>query len=93
MTEEILLQLSRDCDEFLVHAADVEGLCRGIQRDVVKVLSNSPLKVTYAGGISTFEDLEIIKNIGSDKVDFTVGSALDLFGGKLEFKKIVEYCR
>lgn len=93
LTEEILLQLSRDCDEFLVHAADVEGLCRGIQRDVVKVLSNSPLKVTYAGGISTFEDLEIIKNIGSDKVDFTVGSALDLFGGKLEFKKIVEYCR
>lgn len=91
LTGEVLRQLAGSCSEFLVHAADVEGLCKGIQKDVVSILSESPVKATYAGGIATFADLDIIKRLGKDKVDFTVGSALDIFGGKMKFTDVINY--
>ena len=71
------------CAEFLVHAADVEGLCRGIDSDLVALLGSwGGIPITYAGGAATFEDLEEIDQASNGRVDVTVGSALDIFGGK-----------
>lgn len=78
------------CDEFLVHAVDVEGKASGIEEGVATLLGEwGKLPTTYAGGIHTYEDLDILKTLGKEKIDFTIGSALDLFGGKLEFEKVV----
>lgn len=82
--------LSDNCDEFLVHAADVEGLAKGIDPKLVAILSNSPIPVTYAGGVHSFEDLEILESLGKGRVDYTIGSALDLFGGKMKFSEVLE---
>ena len=84
--------LSGYCDEFLVHAADVEGKTGGIQEDVAKILGeHSPVPSTYAGGISSFGDIEKLRVLGDEKVDFTVGSTLDIFGGKMSFERIAGY--
>ena len=91
LTEKSLNELSGYCDEFLVHGADVEGLQRGIQKDLVKILSKSPIPVTYAGGVSDYSDLELIKTLGEGRVDVTIGTALDIFGGSMEFDKVLEY--
>ena len=92
--KELFYELYKYCDEFLVHAVDVEGKANGIEADVVAILGElEGIKVTYAGGISSYEDIELLKKLGNNKVDFTVGSALDIFGGNLEYKKIVEIGR
>lgn len=92
LNEESLEYFSGFCNEFLVHAVDVEGKAAGIEEEVAALLGNwGKLPSTYAGGIHTYEDLDKLKNLGKGKVDFTIGSALDLFGGVLEFKKVVEY--
>jgi phosphoribosylformimino-5-aminoimidazole carboxamide ribotide isomerase len=71
------------CDEFLIHAADVEGLCRGIDVDLVELLGNwGKCPVTYAGGAASMDDLLRVEEYGRGRVDVTVGSALDLFGGR-----------
>lgn len=76
-------RLAPFCDEFLIHAADVEGLCRGIDADLVALLGSwGKCPVTYAGGAATMEDLLLVESAGQGAVDVTVGSALDLFGGK-----------
>jgi phosphoribosylformimino-5-aminoimidazole carboxamide ribotide isomerase len=68
--------------EFLIHATDVEGLCKGFDSDLVKLLGSwGKAPVTYAGGISSLADIQAIENLSQGRVDFTVGSALDLFGG------------
>lgn len=88
----IIEKLSKYCDEFLVHAVDVEGKANGIEGDVAALLGKEcSAPVTYAGGISSYDDLELLKRLGRGKVDFTVGSALDLFGGKLKFEDIVAF--
>ncbi|MCO5052777.1 MAG: phosphoribosylformimino-5-aminoimidazole carboxamide ribotide isomerase [Verrucomicrobiae bacterium] len=70
------------CAEFLIHAVDVEGLCRGIDRRLVTHLAEwSPLPVTYAGGANSLADLETVTALGRGKVHLTIGSALDIFGG------------
>lgn len=75
-------RLAPFCAEFLIHAADVEGLCRGIDEDLVSLLGSwGKIPVTYAGGAASMEDVERVQNAGHGKVDVTVGSALDLFGG------------
>ena len=77
------LRLARYCDEFLVHAADVEGKQQGMDDDLIRFLAaHSPIPATYAGGAKTLEDLKHVKDISGGKVDLTIGSALDLFGGK-----------
>lgn len=88
---ETLDFLSEYCSEFLVHAVDVEGKAEGIEREVARLLGSwGKLPVTYAGGVHSYEDLELLKKLGQTKVDVTIGSALDLFGGKLEFERIAK---
>jgi phosphoribosylformimino-5-aminoimidazole carboxamide ribotide isomerase len=78
-----LQKLSESCAEFLVHAVDIEGLCKGIDRELVEKLGQwSPIPVTYAGGANSIFDLETVTKLGQGKVDLTIGSALDIFGGK-----------
>ncbi len=90
-------RLASYCSEFLIHAADVEGKCQGIQKDLVAKLgswiSNSSISkpLTYAGGISSFDDLKTIHEFGKEKIDFTIGSALDIFGGNLPYKDVVKW--
>lgn len=82
VTGELMDRLSAYCDEFLVHGVDVEGRCKGIEADLVAVLGRMEgLPVTYAGGISSQDDIDQIEALGNAKIDFTVGSALDIFGG------------
>ena len=86
-------RLAPFCDEFLIHAADVEGLCRGIDADLVALLGSwGNLPVTYAGGAATMADLHLVEQAGNGAVDVTVGSALDLFGGNgLIYKDLVTW--
>ncbi|MBP5440509.1 MAG: phosphoribosylformimino-5-aminoimidazole carboxamide ribotide isomerase [Fibrobacter sp.] len=83
INKETLEDLAQYCDEFLIHAADVEGKQQGMDDELIKFLAeNSPIPVTYAGGAKSLEDLEHCKEISNGKIDLTIGSALDLFGGK-----------
>lgn len=89
LTREYILMLADRCDEFLVHAVDSEGRQRGIERGAAAVLGGIPeITATYAGGISSFGDIEELERIGGGRLDFTVGSALDLFGGAMPFEKL-----
>jgi phosphoribosylformimino-5-aminoimidazole carboxamide ribotide isomerase len=82
ISPETLQQLAGSCSEFLVHAADVEGLCQGIDLELVEKLGRwSPSPTTYAGGASSLADLEAVSRHGGGKIDLTIGSALDIFGG------------
>jgi phosphoribosylformimino-5-aminoimidazole carboxamide ribotide isomerase len=90
VTPENLQKLASYCDEFLVHGVDVEGMQCGIVEDLVRLLGeHSPIPVTYAGGVRSLEDMELVKELGNDKVDATIGSALDCFGGKLKYDDVV----
>jgi phosphoribosylformimino-5-aminoimidazole carboxamide ribotide isomerase len=82
ISRETLGKLSGSCAEFLVHAVDVEGLCRGVDQELVSLLGEwSPIPTTYAGGASSLADLEAVTRLGQGKIDLTIGSALDIFGG------------
>ena len=77
-----LEKFSQHCAEFLIHAVDVEGLCRGIDRELVSLLGQfTPIPTTYAGGANSLADLEAVTQLGFGKIDLTIGSALDIFGG------------
>jgi phosphoribosylformimino-5-aminoimidazole carboxamide ribotide isomerase len=92
VTAESLTELATCCDEFLVHGVDVEGKQCGILEDLVVLLGDhSPIPVTYAGGVRSLDDLELVKRLGKDKVDATVGSALDCFGGELKYDAVVAW--
>ena len=94
LNEWTLETLACYCDEFLVHAVDVEGKANGIEEELVRMLGNwQGIPVTYAGGVGSFEDLEKLKTLGKDAVDVTVGSALDIFGGEVPYRKVLEICR
>lgn len=88
----ILDRLSGFCDEFLVHAVDVEGRCRGIEKPLVRLLGQwGQQPITYAGGIHSMADIRAIEQLGRGAIDFTVGSALDLFGGRgLKYRDLAE---
>ena len=86
---ELLEKLGSYCDEFLVHAVDVEGKSSGIEKNVVETLGKLEDKaVTYAGGIHSMKDISFIREKGNGRVDFTIGSALDLFGGKIKYANL-----
>lgn len=95
VTPRLLEQLGAFCSEFLLHAADVEGLCQGIEQDVVRLLGDAcPLPCTYAGGGRRLEDLELVARLSTGRVDLTFGSALDLFGGTgVRYEDCVRYNR
>lgn len=93
VSEETLHKLSKYCCEFLVHAVDVEGKQQGIEAELVEQLALwSPIPMTYAGGISSMADLELLAKAGKGKIDFTVGSALDIFGGNgITYQEVVNW--
>ena len=92
ITPELLNKLSKYCDEFLIHAVDVEGKQSGIEKALMALLGDwGKLPITYAGGVASFEDLEEIKALGKNKVNVTIGSALDLFGGQMGYKDVLRY--
>ncbi len=77
-----LARLAVHCDEFLVHAVDAEGLCGGVDLNLVgRLAEGSPIPVTYAGGARSIHDLEEVSAVGKGRVHLTIGTALDLFGG------------
>jgi len=85
-------QLAGYCDEFLVHGVDVEGKCSGVESQLVKMLGSwQQIPVTYAGGIGSIEDLERFRKDCGGNLDFTIGSALDLFGGSIAYDFIKRY--
>ena len=93
LKESTLDLLANYCDEFMIHAVDVEGKASGIDKELVTMLGNwSKIPITYAGGVGSFEDIELIKKLGQNKIDVTVGSALDLFGGNMKFEEVLKKC-
>ena len=89
ITEDLLEQLAGYCDEFLVHAVDVEGKNGGIETGLVRMLSDyDGIPDTYAGGVHSWDDIELLKKLGKGKIDMTIGSALDLFGGTLSYERL-----
>lgn len=92
MNRETVEELCEYCDEFLIHAVDVEGKQHGIEENVAKVIGKMQnVTATYAGGISSFEDLKLLSKLGKGKIDFTIGSALDIFGGNMKFEEVAAY--
>lgn len=92
LNEETLERLSGYCGEFLVHAVDVEGRAGGIEEEVASLLGRScQIPVTYAGGVHSFEDLRKLRELGEGRVDVTIGSALDLFGGSMKFEEVLSF--
>ena len=86
-----LKELSGYCAEYLVHAVDVEGKQSGIDLALLRILADgAPIPVTYAGGISSFADIDLIDEYGRGVIDYTIGSALDIFGGALSYDAVVE---
>lgn len=80
----LLERLAEHCDEFLIHAADVEGRQQGMDWELVALLAHiSPIPTTYAGGAKDLSDLDRLHSAGSGRLDLSIGSALDIFGGKL----------
>lgn len=87
----VLSELSSYCDEFLIHAVDVEGKSSGIEIPLVRLLAQfSDRPVTYAGGVGNFRDLESLRIEGRNQIDVTIGSALDLFGGPMSLQQVLE---
>eukprot|EP00127_Corallochytrium_limacisporum_P001950 Clim_evm105s88 gene=Clim_evmTU105s88 len=86
-------QLSEHCSEFLIHAADVEGLCNGVDIELVRMLGTCvELPCTYAGGARNIKDLEMVEEVSHGKVDLTFGSALDIFGGSgVKYEELVAW--
>jgi phosphoribosylformimino-5-aminoimidazole carboxamide ribotide isomerase len=92
ITHANLEELATYCAEFLIHAADVEGKCQGIQTDLVAKLGEwTPIPTTYAGGARSLADMQLIHELGQGKLDLTIGSALDIFGGNLSYRDVVQW--
>ena len=95
LSAAVLEELSTDCAEFLIHGVDVEGKRSGMEEKLVHMLGQwDKIPITYAGGISSEDDLKRFRHLSGGNLDFTIGSALDLFGGNISYKKIVNeyYC-
>jgi len=94
VNESSLNGLAACCSEFLIHGVDVEGKQQGMDEELVALLAeHSPIPCVYAGGVRSLEDLKLLSEAGCGRIDVTVGSALDLFGGPLPYKDVVAYCR
>lgn len=92
LDEQSMEILADYCDEYLIHAVDVEGKAAGIEKEVAALLGRwKKTPTTYAGGVHSFEDLRELKELGNNHVNVTIGSALDLFGGSMKFEEVLEY--
>lgn len=92
MNRKTLDMLAEYCDEYLIHAVDVEGKASGIETGVAALLGSwAGIPTTYAGGVASFDDLAALKELGNGRVDVTIGSALDIFGGNMSFKEILRF--
>lgn len=90
LDREMLDKLSTHCDEFLVHGVDVEGKAAGAEQELVRLLGGwDRIPITYAGGIGSLEELERFRELSGGQVDFTIGSALDLFGGTIPYRELL----
>lgn len=91
---ELMYRLSEHCDEYLVHGIDVEGKGSGLDTELVRLLSGMDgFPITYAGGIRSAEDLMMLKDAGGGRINATVGSALDIYGGELPYAEVVNICK
>jgi phosphoribosylformimino-5-aminoimidazole carboxamide ribotide isomerase len=89
---KLLEQLKDYASEFLIHAVDVEGKAAGIESALVSLLGIwGKVPITYAGGVGNFEHLQELKELGNNKLNVTIGSALDIFGGHMEYQKVIEW--
>ncbi len=103
VTYELMDRLSDYCDEFLVHAVDVEGKSNGIETELAGLLGDWCLErknsegkifpVTYAGGVHSMEDLQELKQLGHALLNVTIGSALELFGGTMKWQEVLKACK
>lgn len=92
LTEQVLNELAGYCDEFLIHAVDAEGKANGIETELAALLGGwAKIPVTYAGGVGSFGDLKELRRLGREKIDVTIGSALDLFGGTMKYREVLEF--
>jgi len=93
ITAATLQTFSKFCAEFLIHAVDVEGLCQGIDNELVEKLGAwTPIPTTYAGGARSLEDLTEVTRLGHGRIDLTIGSALDIFGGTgVKYQELVAF--
>lgn len=88
----LLEKLSQYADEFLIHAVDVEGKAQGIEQELVRRLGEwGKIPITYAGGVSSLTDLQLLRELGQGRLNVTIGSALDLFGGPMKFEDVLRY--
>lgn len=94
INQENISLLEQYCDEFLIHAVDVEGKKSGMQEELVQDLAKwTKIPTTYAGGVRSLQDLERFKKLSGGKLHVTIGSALDIFGGDLPYRDVVNYCK
>lgn len=95
VSREALAYFAEFCSEFLIHAADVEGKCEGVAVDLLGDLAEwATIPITYAGGVKDIGDLRLVRELGRNKLDITVGSALDIFGGSgISYEEAVAFCR
>lgn len=90
----LLDQLAGFCSEFLIHAVDVEGKAQGVEKSLIKLLGEwGKIPITYAGGVGSFSDLSDLKNLGRNRLNVTIGSALDLFGGPMSYVEVLQYLK
>ncbi len=91
ISEDTLEMFQNYADEFLIHAVDVEGKANGVETELVSMLSRYvSIPITYAGGVGSYRDIEVIRTLGKGRLNVTIGSALDLFGGSLEYNKVIK---
>ncbi|GIP14686.1 1-(5-phosphoribosyl)-5-[(5-phosphoribosylamino) methylideneamino] imidazole-4-carboxamide isomerase [Paenibacillus montaniterrae] len=89
-----IAELEQYCDELLVHAVDVEGKQSGIQQDLVRDLAEwTSIPTTYAGGARSLDDIELFRQLSGGKLGLTIGSALSIFGGALDYEMVLEAFR
>lgn len=90
VSKNTIEKLQDYADEFLIHAVDVEGKANGVEKELVSILGEyADIPITYAGGVGSYEDIETIRRLGKGRLNVTIGSALDLFGGNLDYEKII----
>jgi len=90
ISKENIKSLEDYCSEFLVHAVDVEGMKEGVDSELIGILADSvSIPVTYAGGVKDYSDITEVYKAGNGRIDLTIGSALDIFGGAMQFNDVI----